>query len=121
VIDEADCSRHVGEPTGSTAELLLLRSADGDVDAFARFYDMVSPRLYQLLCATSKDPSGCEQILHDAMLEIWRTCPTYDGTSSAEQWAIAVTIRRRGMTGMDRASERVYPGRSTDVDGPAAR
>ena len=104
MIDEAERPRPVDGSTGSTAELLLLRSGGGDIDAFARFYDMVSPRLYQLLCATSKDPSACEQILHDTMLEIWRTCPTYDGTSSAEQWAVAVTLRRGGMTGMERAS-----------------
>ena len=84
------------ESTGTPdlAELLKL-SGRGDEAAFARLYDAVSSRAYGLAVRIVRDPSQAEEVMQEAMLEIWRTATRFDRTKgSAVSWVLTLVHRK---------------------------
>jgi RNA polymerase sigma-70 factor (ECF subfamily) len=82
-------------------EELLLLSGLGDVDAFARVYDELAPRVHGLSTRLHRAPAAAEAVTEEAFLEAWRRAPSYDPTrSGAEDWvmvlACSVALRSRG-------------------------
>jgi RNA polymerase sigma-70 factor (ECF subfamily) len=74
---------------------LMRRIARGDEQAFASFYDEVSPRVYGLARRIVRDAAQAEEVAQEALVEVWRTAARFDATrGSAVSWALTITHRR---------------------------
>ncbi len=89
----------VSRPPGglTTAELgdLLKRSARGDEQAFATFYDATSSRAFGLAVRVVRNPAQAEEVSQEAYLEVWRTANRFDpAQGSAVSWLLTILHRR---------------------------
>lgn len=75
---------------------LLGRVARGDGDAYASLYDHVAPAIFGLaLRVTNGDRSAAEEIVQEAMLEVWRSADRFDaGRGSVMTWVLTFAHRR---------------------------
>jgi RNA polymerase sigma-70 factor (ECF subfamily) len=72
-------------------EQLLLRSGEGDVDAFAELYDQLAPRVFGLVTNLVEDAAASEAITCEAFVEAWRRSSTYDpDRCSAAAWTLVL-------------------------------
>jgi len=70
---------------------LLARIAQGDEEAFARFYDQYAHGLYSLVFKILNDSRETEDVLQEGFAQIWKKAAQYDGTrSSAFTWAVMI-------------------------------
>jgi RNA polymerase sigma-70 factor (ECF subfamily) len=85
--DGADAVDHAGE--------LLLRIADGDQAAFARLYDMLSPRAFGLILRVLVDRSQSEEVLQEVFLEIWQSAARFaPNKGQGRSWVLTIAHRR---------------------------
>jgi len=85
--DGADAVDHAGE--------LLLRVAHGDQAAFARLYDMLSPRAFGLILRVLVDRSQSEEVLQEVFLEIWQSASRFaPNRGQARSWILTIAHRR---------------------------
>ena len=70
---------------------LLSRIAQGDQEAFGRFYDQYAHGLYSLVFKILNDGKETEDVLQEGFTQIWKKAAQYDGTrSSAFTWAVMI-------------------------------
>lgn len=70
----------------------IRRVAEGDREAFARIYDVFSPRLYPLARRMLKRPEDAEELLQEVFSKIWKDAADYDSRRGAPlAWAIIMT------------------------------
>ena len=99
---DRDLSAATGAPAGAPvvdaaarAAELLRRSARGDQQAFAELYDQMADRVYGLCLRVVRDPSQAEEVVQEAMLEVWRTATRFDSArGSAAAWILTITHRK---------------------------
>ena len=85
--DGADAVDHAGQ--------LLLRVADGDQAAFARLYDMLSPRAFGLILRVLVDRSQSEEVLQEVFLEIWHSAARFaPNKGQGRSWVLTIAHRR---------------------------
>jgi RNA polymerase sigma-70 factor (ECF subfamily) len=60
------------------AELLIARIAEGDRDAFSRFYDAFAGTALSLIRRVLRDPAPSEEVLQDVFWQVWKEAPQYD-------------------------------------------
>jgi len=74
---------------------LLGRSARGDTEAFARFYDATSARAYGLALRVVRDPAQAEEVTQEVFLDVWRQSGRYDAArGSAMGWLLTIVHRK---------------------------
>ena len=76
-------------------DALLRQVAQGDVDAFATFYDLTRARVFGLVTRVLRDPGYSEETTQDVYLQVWRSAENYDpaaGTPLA--WLLTLAHRR---------------------------
>ena len=74
---------------------LLLRVADGDQAAFARLYDMLSPRAFGLILRVLVDRSQSEEVLQEVFLEIWQSVSRFaPNKGRGRSWVLTIAHRR---------------------------
>jgi RNA polymerase sigma-70 factor (ECF subfamily) len=84
-----------GAPEAAVLADLLKRSARGDSDAFARFYDATSARAFGLAVRVVRDPAQAEEVAQEAFLEVWRTASRYTPSrGSAIGWLLTIVHRK---------------------------
>jgi RNA polymerase sigma-70 factor, ECF subfamily len=94
VIDGVDVPEDGSEPTDHVAELLL-RVADGDQQAFAQLYDMLSSRAFGLIRRVLVDPSQSEEVLQEVFLEIWQSASRFaPNRGQGRSWVLTIAHRR---------------------------
>lgn len=74
---------------------LLVRSAAGDVEAFAEFYDRTSARVHGMVLRVLRDPGYSEETTQEVYLQVWRGAVAYrpaEGTPIA--WLLSIAHRR---------------------------
>lgn len=85
--DESGDPRHEAE--------LLRRTAQGDQEAFAEFYDRLKRPIFSLALQMLGHPQEAEEILQDVFLEVWRKAADYDPERSRPfSWVIIKTRSR---------------------------
>ena len=85
------------ERTNSGDGLVTLMEAvqRGDRSAFAALYDQLSPSVYGLARRVVRDPARAEEVVQDAMVEVWRRATRFDSEQgSVRSWVLMITHRR---------------------------
>jgi RNA polymerase sigma-70 factor (ECF subfamily) len=94
VIDGVDVPEEGAEVVDHAGELLL-RVADGDQAAFARLYDMLSPRAFGLILRVLVDRSQSEEVLQEVFLEIWQSASRFaPNKGQGRSWVLTIAHRR---------------------------
>jgi RNA polymerase sigma-70 factor (ECF subfamily) len=77
----ADTDDLVMQPVPSPsadAAALIARMAQGDGEAFSRFYDAFAGMALGLIRRVLRDPGACEDVLQEVFWQIWREADQYD-------------------------------------------
>ncbi len=76
-------------------EGLLVATAGGDQEAFARLYDRFAPRVFGLVRKVVRDPGLSQDTMQEVMTELWRTSPRFDpDKGNAVSWILTLAHRR---------------------------
>ena len=83
------------EPEPVTIDGLLSQVGRGDDAAFARLYDLLSPRVFGLARRVLRDPAQAEEMAQEVLVEVWRTASRYDPErGSGLSWVLTIAHRR---------------------------
>ncbi len=94
VIDGVDVPEDGADPVDHAGELLL-SIAQGDQSAFARLYDMLSPRVFGLILRVLVDRSQSEEVLQEVFLEIWQSADRFaPNKGQGRSWVLTIAHRR---------------------------
>ena len=94
VIDGIDVPEDGAEPIDPVGELLQ-RIAGGDQTAFARLYDMLSPRAFGLILRVLVDRSQSEEVLQEVFLEVWQSASRFaPNRGQGRSWVLTIAHRR---------------------------
>lgn len=66
------------------------RMAQGDQTAVELLYDLVKVPLYSFAFSILKNPHDAEDVLHDAVLQIWSAAHTYKSAGKPMAWILTV-------------------------------
>ena len=109
----------VSEPTApSLADpgRLLELSAAGDLDAFARFYDLMAPRVHGLALRVLRDPGYAEETVQEVFLQVWKQASGYSPKlGSVHSWVLTIAHRRA----VDRVRSESSAARRDEADAAA--
>ena len=68
---------------------LIHQMAEGDAEAFARFYDRYAPLIYPLILRILVDPTDAAECLHDVFWEARERASTYDAArATPDAWLV---------------------------------
>ena len=74
---------------------LLELAAAGDLDAFARFYDLMAPRVHGLALRILRDPGYAEETVQEVFLQVWKQASGYSpALGSVQSWVLTIAHRR---------------------------
>ena len=124
----------VMQPTGTPPEdaaFLISRIAQGDREAFSRFYDAFAGTAFGLIRRVLRDPGASEEVLQEVFWQVWRDASLYDpGRGSPQAWLLmraksrAIdrlrSVRRRERTFVNPVDESVARATATGPDRPGA-
>ncbi|MCL3861353.1 ECF RNA polymerase sigma factor SigK [Actinotalea sp. K2] len=69
--------------------------AQGDQQAFAQLYDLLSPAVHGTARRVLRDPDHAAEVTQEVMLEVWRTAARFDrDRGSVRTWAVTLAHRR---------------------------
>jgi RNA polymerase sigma-70 factor (ECF subfamily) len=76
---------------------LIASMAQGDTEAFARFYDRYAPLAHSLILRIVRDRTDASEVLQDVFWEAWTAAGAYDpGRGTPEAW-VATRARARAI------------------------
>lgn len=94
VIDGIDVPLDGAAPVDHVGELLQ-RVAHGDQAAFARLYDMLSPRVFGLVLRVLVDRAQSEEVLQEVFLEVWQSASRFaPNRGQGRAWVLTIAHRR---------------------------
>jgi RNA polymerase sigma-70 factor (ECF subfamily) len=71
------------------AAALISRIAQGDREAFSRFYDALAGTAFGLIRRVLRDPGASEEVLQELFWQVWREASRYDpARGSPEAWLL---------------------------------
>ena len=80
---------------GDLAADLLVRVADGDQQAFAELYDMLSSRVFGLILRVLVNRSQSEEVLQEVFLEVWQSASRFaPNRGQGRTWVLTIAHRR---------------------------
>ena len=80
-----------------TGAALIRRMAEGDRDAFARFYDHYARQVYPLILRIVRDPADAADVLQEVFWEAWQAAPAYDPERGTPEAWIFMRARTRAI------------------------
>lgn len=87
VPDDGGGADHVGE--------LIQRAAAADHAAFARLYDVLSPRVFGLILRVLVDRAQSEEVLQEVFLEVWQSAAKFaPNRGQGRSWILTIAHRR---------------------------
>lgn len=105
---------------GDDLAALLTATGNGDRPAFARLYQLTSPKLLGLIRRILGDPAEAEDVLQDVYVRIWAAAPTFDASRGPAMAWLATTARNRAVDRLRRAGGRRNAGSPEDLGLPDA-
>ena len=104
-------------------EQLLLRTGQGDRDAFARLYSLTRDGVYALALSLLHDAHEAQDIAQDTFVKVWESAPAYRPQGSPMAWLLTVTrnlartrLRQGGrQVGLDEEAWNAIPAAAPDV------
>ncbi|MBW5255011.1 pyridoxal-phosphate dependent enzyme, partial [Streptomyces sp. P01-B04] len=95
-VQSADRGGEAAEQTGEPGlDQLMLRTADGDREAFTGVYDRTAGPVMGLVHRVLRDPAQSEEVVQEVLLEVWRTSGRFEpGRGSAMTWIMTLAHRR---------------------------
>lgn len=94
VIDGVDVPEDGSAPVDRIGELLR-QVAAGDQQAFARVYDLLSPRVFGLILRVLVDRAQSEEVLQEVFLEIWQSASGFaPNRGQGRSWVLTIAHRR---------------------------
>ncbi|WP_326656505.1 sigma-70 family RNA polymerase sigma factor [Streptomyces sp. NBC_00385] len=95
-MQSADRGGEAAEQTGEPGlDQLMLRTADGDREAFTAVYDRTAGPVMGLVHRVLRDPAQSEEVVQEVLLEVWRTSGRFEpGRGSAMTWIMTLAHRR---------------------------
>jgi RNA polymerase sigma-70 factor (ECF subfamily) len=85
---------------------LIHQMAEGDAEAFTRFYDRYAPLIYPLILRILPDPTDAGECLHDVFWESRERAPTYDPARGTPDAWLVTRARTRAIERMRAARRR---------------
>src|SRR6478735_5370108 len=75
--------------------VLLVQIAQGDQTAFARMYDLLSPRVFGLILRVLVDRSQSEEVLQEVFLAVWQSAAKFaPNKGQGRAWVLTIAHRR---------------------------
>ncbi|GAA5207353.1 ECF RNA polymerase sigma factor SigK [Microbacterium kyungheense] len=94
VIDGIDVPEDGAAPVDHVAELLE-RVAGGDETAFARLYDLLSPRVFGLILRVLVNRAQSEEVLQEVFLEVWQSASRFaPNRGQGRSWVLTIAHRK---------------------------
>ena len=94
VIDGVDVPEDGADPVDHVGELLT-RVAAGDQRAFARLFDLISPRVFGLILRVLVDRAQSEEVLQEVFLEVWQSASRFTpNRGQGRSWILTIAHRR---------------------------
>lgn len=82
-------------PSPAELSVLLQAIGRGDREAFARFYDATSSRVYGAVLRVLRDRGFSEECVQDVYLEVWQKAPSFSPSQgSPAAWLVTMAHRR---------------------------
>lgn len=82
-------------PAPDHAADLLLRTAAGDQDAFARLYDMLASRAFGLILRVLVNRAQSEEVLQEVFLDVWQSAGSFaPNKGQGRSWVLTIAHRR---------------------------
>ncbi len=102
---------------------LLLRTGQGDRDAFARLYSLTRGAVYALALSMLQDAHEAQDIAQDAFVRVWESAPGYRTQGSPMAWLLTIArnlarsrLRQRGrQTTLDEEVWNAIPADTSDI------
>ena len=70
---------------------LLSLASSGDQDAFGRFYDATSHRVFGMALSVVGDPIRAGALTQEVYVSAWRSAPSFDAScGGAGPWLVAI-------------------------------
>ena len=96
----------VASPADEADRAVLVRLADGELDALEELYDRYKTMAYSIAYRITNDTTLAEDVVQDAFLGCWRNAARYvEGRGSVKTWLLAIVhhraidaVRRRRVT-----------------------
>ena len=96
----------VTSPADEADRAVLVRLADGELDALEELYDRYKTMAYSIAYRITNDTTLAEDVVQDAFLGCWRNAARYvEGRGSVKTWLLAIVhhraidaVRRRRVT-----------------------
>jgi RNA polymerase sigma-70 factor, ECF subfamily len=82
-------------PTDEVDRAVLLRLADGELDALEDLYDRYKTVAYSIAYRITNDATLAEDVVQDAFLGAWRNAARYvEGRGSVKTWLLSIVHHR---------------------------
>lgn len=109
-------------------ERLLARAAGGDQQAFRVLYERHEGRIFAFIRRRLRDPAEAEDVLHEVMLEVWRSAARFRGQAKVTTWILGIAahkscdhLRKRRPETVAEPDETIPDERATGFDLAIAR
>ena len=96
--------------SGELDKTLIKRVSQGDKDAMHALYDRYAPGLRRFITRWIADENDASDVLHDTMIDVWRTAERFAGRSSVKSWMFSIA--------RNKAIDRNRKGARTVLDEP---
>ena len=119
----AALSAQTTEEGNGELDRLLLRTGQGDREAFARLYSLTRGAVYALALSVLGDRHEAQDIAQDVFVKVWESAPTYRPQGSPMAWLLTVArnmarsrLRQGGrQVGLDEETWNAIPALETAV------
>src|SRR5262249_27355433 len=79
------------------AAVLIARIAEGDAEAFGRFYDAFAATAFGLIRRVLRDPAAAEEVLQEVFWQVWREARQYDPQRGRPETWLLMRARTRAI------------------------
>lgn len=95
MVNESEKNLNTAAGTTSSEEIkdLLYRSADGDLEAYGRFYQIKRPKMYRI-AARICGPDEAEDVVQAVFLRLWKVLPAIDRLHKIDGWLHRATVNK---------------------------